>query len=330
MLKISSSSARFGALLEKVLGEIFPENLVAVINGGGVISDTFCRLPFNFLVFTGSSAIGKTVMAAASENLTPVLLELGGKSPTLVHPSVPIQDIVERLAFGKLWNAGQTCVAPDYILLPRGKTREFVGLMRQQISKLYPTLRNNPDYTSIVNDKQYGRLQGYLDDAREKGAEFFEINPANEDLEGSRKIAPTLIAGTNQDMLVSQEELFGPLLLVLEYDTLEEAINYINDRPRPLALYYFDYDLERAQYVADHTHSGQFGINAVLTHIVHADMPFGGIGNSGMGKYHAHEGFLTMSHSRAMLHHPKFYALKLIFPPFGKPMHKIMAKIFFR
>ncbi|AXI04508.1 coniferyl aldehyde dehydrogenase [Aquirhabdus parva] len=330
MLKISSSSARMGALLEKILGEVFPENLVAVVNGGGVISDTFCRLPFDFLVFTGSSAIGKTVMAAAAENLTPVLLELGGKSPTLVHQSVPMKDVAERLAFGKLWNAGQTCVAPDYIMLPRGKTREFIAQMRLQISKLYPTLLNNPDYTSIVNDKQYNRLNGYMDDARSKGAEFFEINPANEDLSGTRKIAPTLITGLTQDMEVCQNELFGPLLLIFEYDSLEQAIDYINDRPRPLALYYFDYDTTRAQYVADHTHSGQFGVNAVLTHIVHGDLPFGGVGNSGMGKYHAHEGFLTMSHARAVLQNPKFYSLKLIFPPFGKTVHKIMEKAFFR
>jgi coniferyl-aldehyde dehydrogenase len=330
MIKVSSASANFGLLLEKILADVFPENLVAVINGGGVISDTFCRLPFNFLVFTGSSAIGKTVMAAASENLTPVLLELGGKSPVVIHPSFPIADAAERLAFGKLWNAGQTCVAPDFVLIPRGKTAEFVGQMRKYMSQLYPSLLNNPDFTSIVNEKQYSRLQRYLDDARQKGAKIIEVNPADEDLSHSHKIPPTLITDITSDMLVAQEELFGPLLLVVEYDTIDEAIEYINDRPRPLALYYFDYNDERAQYLMDHTHSGQFGINTMLTHIVHSDLPFGGVGNSGMGKYHGHEGFLSMSHGRAVLQVGKLYSVKLLFPPFNKPQHALLKNFFVR
>ncbi len=330
MLKISSSSANFGALLQKVLGEIFPENLVAVVNGGGIISDAFCALPFNLLTFTGSPAIGKTVMTAAAQNLTPVLLELGGKSPVVVHESVPMKDVAERLAFGKLWNSGQTCVAPDYVMLPRGKTREFVAEMRRQISKLYPSIVANPDYTNIINDKQYNRLKSYIDDARAKGAEIFEINPANEDFSQSRKLAPTLISGLTPDMLVSENEIFGPYLLLMEYDAIEDAVDYINDRERPLALYYFDYDNTRAQYILDNTHSGQYGINSVLTHLVHSDMPFGGIGNSGMGKYHGPEGFATMSHQRAVLHNPKFYSLKVMFPPFGNPVHKIMEKVFMR
>ena len=330
MLKISSSSAHFGALLQKVLAEIFPENLVAVVNGGGYISDAFCALPFNLLTFTGSPAIGKTVMTAAAQNLTPVLLELGGKSPALVHESVPLKDVVERLAFGKLWNSGQTCVAPDYVLLPRGKTREFVAQMRSQVSKLYPSIVNNPDYSNIINDKQYNRIQSYLDDARSKGADIFEINPANEDFSHSRKIAPTLISGITPDMLVSDNEIFGPVLLVMEYDTIEDAVDYINDRERPLALYYFDYNETRAQYILNNTHSGQYGINSVLTHLVHSDMPFGGIGNSGMGKYHGPEGFATMSHQRAVLQNPKFYSIKVMFPPFGNPVHKIMEKVFMR
>jgi coniferyl-aldehyde dehydrogenase len=330
MIKISSASANFGKLLEKVLAEVFPENLVAVINGGGAISDTFCRIPFDFLAFTGSSAIGKTVMAAAAENLTPVLLELGGKSPALVHPSFPISDAAERIAFGKMWNAGQTCVAPDFALVPRGKTNEFVGQMRKHISQMYPSLLQNPDFTSIVNNKQYGRLQNYLADARLKGANVIEINPANEDLSHSAKIAPTLITDISPDMLVAQEELFGPILLIVEYDTIEDAIDYINDRPRPLALYYFDYSEERAQHLMDHTHSGQFGINTMLTHIVHSDLPFGGVGNSGMGKYHAHEGFLTMSHARSVLQVGKLYSVKLLFPPFNKPQHRLLKSFFVR
>lgn len=330
MLKISSSSAAFGRVLERALAEVFPNDLVTVINGGGAISDAFCRLPFDQIVFTGSSAIGKTVMAAAAENLVPVILELGGKSPAIIHPSMSLKDAAERIAAGKLWNAGQTCVAPDYVFLPRGSTGEFVKHMRQYATTMYPTLRNNPDYTSIVNDKQYNRLQGYLDNARENGAEFFEFNPANEDLSAVRKIAPTVIANVTRDMDVCQNEIFGPILPVIEYDDIDETINYINAGERPLALYYFDYDADRAEYMARRTHSGHFGINQVLTHVAQDDLPFGGIGNSGMGKYHGQEGFYSMSHARSVMLKPRFYAFKMILPPFGKPIHKIILKTLLR
>jgi coniferyl-aldehyde dehydrogenase len=260
----------------------------------------------------------------------PVLLELGGKSPVIIHPSMPLKDAAERLAFGKLWNAGQTCVAPDYLFLPRGKLREFVGHMRAMVKSAYPTLRDNKDYTSIINDRQYRRLMGYLDDAKEKGAEIFDLNPAGEDLSGTRKIAPTLIANITDDMDVALNELFGPILLIHEYDNVDEAIRYINARPRPLALYYFDYDQERAEYLARRTHSGHFGINAVITHVAQDDLPFGGVGASGMGKYHGHEGFLTMSHARSVMMKPKFYALRMILPPFNKPIHKVMFKAVLR
>ena len=330
MLKISSSAAAFGRVLERALAEVFPTDLVTVINGGGAISDAFCRLPFDQIVFTGSSAIGKTVMAAAAENLVPVILELGGKSPAIIHPSMSLKDAAERIAAGKLWNAGQTCVAPDYVFLPRGSTGEFVKHMRQYATTMYPTLRNNPDYTSIVNDKQYNRLQGYLDNARENGAEFFEFNPANEDLSAVRKIAPTVIANVTRDMDVCQNEIFGPILPVIEYDDIDETINYINAGERPLALYYFDYDADRAEYMARRTHSGHFGINQVLTHVAQDDLPFGGIGNSGMGKYHGQEGFYSMSHARSVMLKPRFYAFKMILPPFGKPIHKIILKTLLR
>lgn len=330
MLKISSASPRFGKVIERALAEVFPAEIVAVINGGGAISDAFCRLPFDQITFTGSTSVGKTVMAAAAENLVPVLLELGGKSPVVVHSSAPLQDVAERMTFGKLWNAGQTCVAPDYIFLPKGKTKAFVAQMRHMVSRTYPTLRNNPDYTSIVNDKQYSRLQRYLDDARELGAEVIELNPAGENLDGTRKIAPTLIVNATQDMLVCQEELFGPLLVIHEYDQIEQAIEYVNDRPRPLAFYYFDYDDRRAEQLSRQTHSGHFGVNAVITHVAQDDLPFGGIGASGMGKYHGHEGFLTMSHARSVMVKPRFYALRMILPPFNKPIHKIMFKAVLR
>ena len=192
MIKVSSSSHHFGFVLKAALAEAFPQEIVAVVTGGGIISDTFSHLAFDKLVFTGSTNVGKTVMKAAAENLVPVILELGGKSPVIVHPSINLKDVAERVVFGKLWNAGQTCVAPDYIFLPRGKTNEFIRCFKAVVKSMYPTLRDNQDYTSIINDKQNKRIKGYLEDALQNGAKATEINPANEELDSVRKIAPTL------------------------------------------------------------------------------------------------------------------------------------------
>ena len=245
------------------------------------------------MIFTGSTAVGKTVMAAAAENLVPVILELGGKSPAIVHPSMDMKEAAQRLAVGKLWNAGQTCVAPDYLFLPKGRAAEFIENFKLIATGMYPHLRDNQDYTSIVNDKQYRRLQGYLDDARAQGARIIEINPHNESLEDVRKIAPTLLTGVTTEMDIMKNEIFGPIFPIFEYDQMEDVIEFINRRPRPLALYYFDFDQARADYIAQRTHSGHFGINTVLTHVAQDDLPFGGVGASGMGKYHGPEGFST-------------------------------------
>ena len=254
MIKISSASMHFGRVLENAIAEAFPQELVAVITGGGAISDTFSHLAFDKMIFTGSTNVGKTVMAAAAENLVPVILELGGKSPVLVHPSSDMADVAERIAVGKLWNAGQTCVAPDYMFLPKGKTAEFLNHYEQYIKQMYPSLRDNQDYTSIINDKQYNRLQGYLDNAREQGAQLIEINPQNELLDDVRKVAPTVLTGVTTEMRIMKEEIFGPLLPIMEYEQIDDVIEFINSRPRPLALYYFDFDQARADYVAQRTH----------------------------------------------------------------------------
>ena len=330
MIKMSSASARLGAVLEKALAEAFPQELVAVINGGGAISDAFCHLAFDKMIFTGSTNVGKTVMAAAAENLVPVILELGGKSPVLVHPSIDLQDVAERLAVGKLWNAGQTCVAPDYLFLPRGKTAEFIERFQACATEMYPSLAYNQDYTSIINDKQYNRLQGYLDNARAQGAQVIELNPQHEDVATVRKIAPTLLTGITPDMTIMQNEIFGPILPIMEYDQIDDVIEFINSRPRPLALYYFDFDQARADYVAQRTHSGHFGQNTVLTHVAQDDLPFGGVGASGMGKYHGPEGFFSLSHERSVMSNPKLYSLKFILPPFNKPIHTLISKTLLR
>lgn len=330
MIKISSASMHFGRVLENAIAEAFPQELVAVITGGGAISDTFSHLAFDKMIFTGSTNVGKTVMAAAAENLVPVILELGGKSPVLVHPSSDMADVAERIAVGKLWNAGQTCVAPDYMFLPKGKTAEFLNHYEQYIKQMYPSLRDNQDYTSIINDKQYNRLQGYLDNAREQGAQLIEINPQNEPLEDVRKVAPTVLTGVTTEMRIMKEEIFGPLLPIMEYEQIDDVIEFINSRPRPLALYYFDFDQARADYVAQRTHSGHFGQNMVLTHVAQDDLPFGGVGASGMGKYHGPEGFFSLSHERSVMSNPKLYSLKYILPPFNKPIHRLISKMLLR
>ncbi len=330
MIKMSSDSACFGALLEKILAEVFEQNHVAVINGGGMISEAFSHLPFDKIIFTGSTRIGQTVMRAASENLVPVILELGGKSPTIVHKSMPMHEAALRIAFGKLWNAGQTCVAPDYLFLPKNKTEEFVQHYREQVQKMYPHLKDNADYTNIINQRQYDRLQHYLQDAQQQGATVVEINPQNEALENTGKIAPTLLLNVHADMQIMQNEIFGPILPILEYEQIDEVIAFINSRARPLALYYFDFDQARADYLCQRTHSGHFGLNTVLTHVAQDDLPFGGVGASGMGKYHGPEGFFSLSNERSVMSNPKFFSLKFILPPFNKPIHRLISKFLLR
>ena len=327
MLKMSSFTPRTGETLKRALAEAFSEDQVAVITGGGVVSDAFSRLPFNQITFTGSTNVGRTVMAAAAENLTPVLLELGGKSPCIIHESFPMKDAAERIALGKCWNAGQTCVAPDYVFVPRGKTREFVAAMRSQVGKMYPSMLNNPDYTSIVNDKQYKRITSYIEDAKAQGAEIFEINPANESFANTRKLPVLMVGNVKPSMLIAQNEIFGPVLMMLEYDKLEDALHYVNERPHPLAYYYFDYDDQRANFVLQNSRSGGFSVNDVITHVAEEDLPFGGVGHSGMGKYHGKEGFAAFSNAPSVLVKPKFWTMRFLAPPFNKATHKIIEKV---
>jgi coniferyl-aldehyde dehydrogenase len=324
MIKMSGFTPRVGETVKKMLAEAFPEDQVAVFTGRGEISEEFSKLAFDQLTFTGSTNVGRTVMAEAAKNLVPVLLELGGKSPVIVHDSYSLTDAAERISFGKCWNAGQTCVAPDYLMLPPGKTPQFVDAFTAQVSKMYPSMLNNPDYTSVINDKQYKRVQGYLDDARAQGATVIEINPANESFANTRKMPLTVVTGVTPSMQIMQNEIFAPVLAVMEYSTLDDALKFINDRPRPLALYYFDNNSGRAEYVASHTHSGGMCVNEVMSHVGVDDIPFGGVGASGMGKYHGHEGFLAMSNAKGILEKPRFYALRYFLPPFNKGLHKFV------
>ncbi len=331
MIKMSEFTPRTAALFKEIIEVTFPEDLVSVIIGEAEVAADFSSLPLDHLLFTGSTSVGKLVMRAAAENLTPVTLELGGKSPAILSSDVPMKDAAQRIAFGKAFNAGQTCVAPDYVLCPADRVQAFVEEFRAQFSEMYPSLRDNDDYTAIINERQYERLQKYVEDARAKGAEIIEINPAREDLtDGTRKVPLTLILKTTPDMKVMQDEIFGPLLPVISYGGLDEAIHYINDRPHPLALYFFGYDKDQQQYVIENTHSGGICINDSLMHVAQDDLPFGGVGDSGMGHYHGKEGFMTFSHHRAVFTKQKFNSGKFVYAPHGSAAHKMVYKLFIR
>ncbi|MDH2243320.1 coniferyl aldehyde dehydrogenase [Pseudomonas sp. GD03909] len=326
MLKMSESTPATGQLLKELLAQIFPEDQVAVVLGDVEVGQAFARLPFDHLLFTGSTLIGREVMRAAAENLTPVTLELGGKSPAIVSACVPLADAAERIAFGKCMNAGQTCVAPDYVLVPRERVEGFVAAYREAVQRLYPSLADNPDYTAIINARQQARLQDYLDDARGKGAHVMPLFAEAQ----QRRMPHCLLLNTSDDMRVMQEEIFGPLLPIVPYGDLDEALAYINTRPRPLALYYFGYDRNEQQHVLQTTHSGGVCLNDTLLHVAQDDLPFGGIGPSGMGHYHGHEGFLTFSKAKGVFIKQRFNAARLIYPPYGKWWQKLIYALFIR
>lgn len=330
MIKMSEFTPHAAEAMRAMLAEIYPEDQVAVITGEADVGIAFTKLPYDHLIFTGSTNVGKHVMAAAAENLTPVTLELGGKSPVLIHESFPMKEAAERISWGKCINAGQTCVAPDYILVQRSQQDEFAKAFTDVVSKWYPTKLNNEDFTSVVNERQLNRLKSYLKDAEEKGARIVPINPANEDFASSGKMPITMVFNTTEDMLIEQNEIFGPLLMIKAYEDLDHAVQYINNHPRPLALYYFDHNQERADYVMTHTHSGGGCINDTLTHVAVEDIPFGGVGPSGMGHYHGYEGFLTFSKSKGIVVKGKINPAKLLFPPWNRRIHKMVLKLAFK
>ena len=331
MVKMSEFTPHMSALFKELVESTFPQDLVAVINGEADVAADFSGRAFDHLLFTGSTSVGKLVMRAAAEHLTPVTLELGGKSPAIISSDVPMTDAAQRIAFGKAINAGQTCVAPDYVLCPTDRIQTFVDEFRTQFAEMYPNLRDNDDFTAIINERQYERLQGYLEDARSKGAEIIEINPAQENMkDGTRKMPVHLVLKATADMKVLQDEIFGPILPVVSYNGIDEAITYINDRPRPLSLYYFGYERDLQDYVITHTHSGGMCINDTLMHVAQEDLPFGGVGASGMGSYHGKEGFLTFSHARAVFSKQRFNSGKFVYAPHGTALHKMVYKMFIR
>lgn len=321
MLKPSELVPETAEALRHLLAEAFEEDEVFVVTGGAEVGEAFARLPFDHLVFTGSTRVGKLVMRAAAENLVPVTLELGGKSPAIVGEDASVDTAAARIMGGKLFNGGQTCIAPDYALVPKGKIERFEAACRKAASKLYPTLEANPDYTSIVNDRHYARLVAALDDARAKGAKVVEINPAGEALPASaRKLAPALVLEPTEDMAVMQEEIFGPILPIVPYATLDEAIRYVDDHPRPLALYYFGHARAAIDRVLSLTISGGVCINDTMLHVAQDDLPFGGVGASGMGQYHGPEGFDAFTKRKPVFHQSRLNAASLARPPYGRAL----------
>jgi len=319
MIKPSELTPRTSELLAEMLASVFPAQRVAVVTGGPDTGQAFANLRFDHLFFTGSSGVGRAVMQAAAKNLVPVTLELGGKSPTLIHASYPLQRAAERITAGKFFNAGQTCIAPDYVLLPVEKLDEFVAHTHTAITENYPGLLANADYSSIVSKEHFERLGALVDDARKKGARIVEVNPAHEVLpEEKRLFPPTLVVDVTDDMRVMQEEIFGPILPVQPVRDIDEAIGIVNDRPRPLALYYFDTDRGRIRRVLEKTVAGSVAVNDVVIQFAQSGMPFGGAGESGLGHYHGHYGFLTFSKQKPVFYQGRLAASTLLRPPYGR------------
>ena len=328
MLKPSEWTPKTSALLAELASEAFEPDEFRVFEGGIETGRAFAELPFDHLLYTGSSRVAKEVSNSAAKNLTPLTLELGGKSPALVCPGANLKRAAERIVFGKLANAGQICIAPDYVFVERAKFHDFIEMLQTYIKKAYPRLNNNPDYTSIISADHFSRLNRMIEEAREDGAEIISINPDGETLESSaRKIPPTLILRPNPTLSVMQEEIFGPILPVLSYEKIEEAIEFVQHRARPLALYLFTEKTRERERILRETVSGGVAVNEGLLHCVCETLPFGGVGASGMGSYHGQAGFDTFSHLKPVFIQPRFNFNFFLVPPIT-PMKRLFAKIF--
>ena len=331
MLKPSELTPKTAAVLAELVGKTFAPDHVSVEVGGVDVARSFSSLAFDHLLFTGSTGVGRMVMRAASEHLVPVTLELGGKSPTLIDRGFPLDKAMASLVSGKLFNAGQTCVAPDYIFVHESQQDQLVDAIRAQVARSYPRLADNSDYTAIINERHVERLRGYLEDARDKGATLIELNPGDESPERfaeSGKIAPTLLLDVDDSMAVMQNEIFGPLLPIKTYRDIEEAITFINARPRPLAAYIYSSTRSHIERFRSRVVSGGMVINSTLVHVAQDDLPFGGVGDSGMGRYHAREGFEAFSHQRAVYRQLYPNLVHLLAPPYEGALKQRLVKFF--
>jgi coniferyl-aldehyde dehydrogenase len=326
MVKTSEYTPVTAALFEEIVGGYFAADELAFVSGGPDVGKAFASLPFDHLLFTGATGVARHILHAAADNLVPVTLELGGKSPVVIGQRADIARATERIALGKMLNAGQICLAPDYLLVRDIDEPQVVAGLKAAAARMYPTLLANPDYTSLVSDRHVARLTEWLEDARAKGARIEVVNPANEDFAGSnsRKMPLHIVRDATDDMLVMQEEIFGPVLPIHRYDGIDDAIRQVNRRDRPLALYYFGPDAAERRHVLDRTISGGVTIDDVIFHVSMDDLPFGGVGASGMGAYHGRDGFRTFSHARAVYHQPRIDVAKLagLKAPYGAASRK--------
>lgn len=330
MIKLSEITPKTNTVLKRMLAEIFHEDEVAVFGEEITDPSAFTTLPFHHIVFTGSPAIGRVVMRSAAENLTPVTLELGGKSPALVSRHYPIKDAARRITHGKATNCGQICVSPDYALVPKENVDAFAEACKTAFQQMFGSnICQNEDYTSVVNSRHLQRIQDILADAKAKGARV--ITCADYDTaQNNRRMPLHLVLNCTPKMRIMQEELFGPLLPIMAYDTLQNAISWIQNNERPLALYCFTHDRKEREYILHHTHSGGVTINDWGWHVVNHDAPFGGIGNSGMGTYHGEEGFRELSHAKTVFIRHRFFPTQLFYAPYGTLFQKLALKFFLK
>ena len=324
MLKMSEVTPATADAVRVLLAECFDEDEVAVFGGDAEVGKTFASLPFDHLVFTGSESVGRAVMRSAAENLVPVTLELGGKSPAIVSHSADLAAAARRIVHGKLFNSGQTCVSPDYALVPRVHEQAFLAAAQAAFARMMPPAGSHPEYTSIVSDRHAARLDALVDDARARGATVVQCG----DSAGIRRMPFHLVTRVRDDMRLAREEIFGPLLPVIPYDRIDDAIAHVASRPRPLALYYFGRDVAESAMVRRRTHSGGVTINDWGWHVLQHDLPFGGIGASGMGSYHGEEGFRALSHARAVFREHRFYPAGLFHPPYGRLGQRLAMALF--
>jgi len=324
MVKMAENSRRLGELLIETTPKYFPPEKLAFFDGGSGRGPAFSSLPFDHLIFTGSGSTGRVVMANAARNLTPVTLELGGKSPAIVAPDFPIGTAAERILWAKTFNAGQTCITVDHLYLPRGTEEAFVRECRRLFAKRYPDI-NGPDFTSIIDQRSYDRLKAALEDAGAKGATLVNLAEGQTPDAARRKFAPHVVLHVTPDMEVMRREIFGPILPVLLYDDRQEVVDAINAGDRPLALYPFTNDKATRDFYISRTRSGGVSVNEPMLHIAQHDLPFGGVGASGMGHYHAREGFDTFSKLRPVFQEGKMSAVQLFFqPPYSALARRIV------
>jgi acyl-CoA reductase-like NAD-dependent aldehyde dehydrogenase len=325
MMKMSEFTPAFGELFAQLIASSFADDQVAVVNGGVDVAQAFAATSFDHLLFTGSTSVGHQIMRAAAEHLTPVTLELGGKSPAIIAPGFPIGEAARRIVWGKCLNAGQTCIAPDYVLLPEQpehNVHAFIDAARDEVRRLYPDGAAGADYSAIINTRHYQRLRDTLNEAVAKGARAVAL--AGGESESSRKIAPTIVTGAADDTRLLRDEIFGPLLPLKTYRDLGDALRYVADHPRPLAMYYFDNDRVRIRRVLDESMSGNVTVNDTILHIAQSELPFGGVGASGMGQYHGEDGFNTFSKRKGVFVQSRFNNTWLLKPPFGRRVERML------